>query len=74
MQSCPGQAVRPLVGLAADKIIRERYKAAETENGLNKLRDAGFLKKELVNPRVREGIEVRKMLNGLVRGIRNSAT
>ncbi|MFO7904243.1 MAG: hypothetical protein ACQESR_11310 [Planctomycetota bacterium] len=25
MESCPTQAVRPLVGLAADKVIRDRY-------------------------------------------------
>ncbi|MGM0486611.1 MAG: hypothetical protein ACQESR_07600 [Planctomycetota bacterium] len=25
MESCPAQAVLPLVGLAADKIIRDRY-------------------------------------------------
>ncbi|MGM0486466.1 MAG: hypothetical protein ACQESR_06865 [Planctomycetota bacterium] len=24
-ESCPTQAVRPLVGLAADKVIRDRY-------------------------------------------------
>ncbi|MGM0488560.1 MAG: hypothetical protein ACQESR_17615 [Planctomycetota bacterium] len=28
MESCPTQAVRPLVGLAAGKIIRDRYKKA----------------------------------------------
>ncbi|MGM0490393.1 MAG: hypothetical protein ACQESR_27020 [Planctomycetota bacterium] len=27
MKSCPTQAVRPLVGLVAEKIIRERYKS-----------------------------------------------
>ncbi|MFO7903523.1 MAG: hypothetical protein ACQESR_29050 [Planctomycetota bacterium] len=26
MESCPTQAVLPLVGLAADKVIRDRYK------------------------------------------------
>ncbi|MFO7907870.1 MAG: hypothetical protein ACQESR_27335 [Planctomycetota bacterium] len=26
MESCPTQAVLPLVGLAAEKVIRERYK------------------------------------------------
>ncbi|MFO7906118.1 MAG: hypothetical protein ACQESR_28800 [Planctomycetota bacterium] len=25
MESCPTQAVHPLVGLAADKVIRDRY-------------------------------------------------
>ncbi|MFO7901877.1 MAG: hypothetical protein ACQESR_06955 [Planctomycetota bacterium] len=25
MESCPTQAVLPLVGLAADKVIRDRY-------------------------------------------------
>ncbi|MFO7901209.1 MAG: hypothetical protein ACQESR_29875 [Planctomycetota bacterium] len=25
MESCPTQAVRPLMGLAADKVIRDRY-------------------------------------------------
>ncbi|MFO7904325.1 MAG: hypothetical protein R6U98_16800, partial [Pirellulaceae bacterium] len=27
MESCPTQAVLPLVGLAADKLIRDRYSA-----------------------------------------------
>ncbi|MGM0489602.1 MAG: hypothetical protein ACQESR_22935 [Planctomycetota bacterium] len=27
MESCPTQAVLPLVGLAAEKVIRDRYKA-----------------------------------------------
>ncbi|MGM0491039.1 MAG: hypothetical protein ACQESR_30305 [Planctomycetota bacterium] len=27
MESCPTQAVLPLVGLAAEKIIRDRYNA-----------------------------------------------
>ncbi|MGM0488060.1 MAG: hypothetical protein ACQESR_15015 [Planctomycetota bacterium] len=26
MESCPTQAVRPLVGLMAEKVIRDRYK------------------------------------------------
>ncbi|MGM0486854.1 MAG: hypothetical protein ACQESR_08860 [Planctomycetota bacterium] len=26
MESCPAQAVLPLVGLAAEKVIRDRYK------------------------------------------------
>ncbi|MGM0488426.1 MAG: hypothetical protein ACQESR_16910 [Planctomycetota bacterium] len=30
MESCPTQAVLPLVGLAAEKVIRERYKKAYT--------------------------------------------
>jgi len=48
--------------------------AAETENWLYKLRDASFLKKELANARVRESIEIQKMLNGLIRSIRDSDT
>ncbi|MFO7902371.1 MAG: hypothetical protein ACQESR_01225 [Planctomycetota bacterium] len=30
MERCPTQAVRPLVGLAADKVIRDRYTSVET--------------------------------------------
>ena len=48
--------------------------AAETENWLYKLRDAGFLEKELANARVGESIEIQKMLNGLIRSIRDSDT
>ncbi|MFO7901577.1 MAG: hypothetical protein ACQESR_29790 [Planctomycetota bacterium] len=29
MESCPTQAVLPLVGLAADNVIRDRYKTKE---------------------------------------------
>ncbi|MGM0488066.1 MAG: hypothetical protein ACQESR_15045 [Planctomycetota bacterium] len=28
MESCPTQAVRPLAGLATDKVIRDRYTTA----------------------------------------------
>lgn len=48
--------------------------AAKTENWLYTLRDAGFLNKEFVNARLREGLQVQKMLNGLIRSIRNSDT
>ena len=48
--------------------------AAETENWLYKLRDAGFLEKGPANTRVRECIEIQKMLNGLIRSIRRSDT
>ncbi|MFW6114420.1 MAG: four helix bundle protein, partial [bacterium] len=48
--------------------------AAETVNRLYKLRHAGFLEKELVNARVREGMEIQQMLNGLIRSIRDSDT
>ena len=48
--------------------------AAETENWLYKLRDAGFLEKKLANARVGESIEIQKMLNGLIRSIRDSDT
>ncbi|MFW6171041.1 MAG: hypothetical protein ACODAD_11165, partial [Planctomycetota bacterium] len=41
---------------------------------LYKLRDPDFLKKELVNARVREGMEIQKMPNGLIRSIRDSDT
>ncbi|MFO7906846.1 MAG: hypothetical protein ACQESR_11760 [Planctomycetota bacterium] len=30
MERCPTQAVLPLVGLAAEKVIRDRYKSDET--------------------------------------------
>ncbi|MFO7906052.1 MAG: hypothetical protein ACQESR_28385 [Planctomycetota bacterium] len=29
MESCPTQAVLPLVGLAAEKVIRDRYRIAD---------------------------------------------
>ncbi|MFO7904610.1 MAG: hypothetical protein ACQESR_02185 [Planctomycetota bacterium] len=35
MESCPTQAVLPLVGLAAEKVIRDRYKTG-TEAGAGK--------------------------------------
>ncbi|MFO7904474.1 MAG: hypothetical protein R6U98_17560 [Pirellulaceae bacterium] len=31
MESCPTQAVLPLVGLAADNVIRDRYNSNHTE-------------------------------------------
>lgn len=46
----------------------------EAENWLYKLRDAGFLDKHLANARVRECIEIEKMLSGLMRSIRRSET
>ena len=48
--------------------------AAETENWLHKLRDAGFLEKKFANARVGESIEIQKMLNGLIRSIRDDLT
>ena len=48
--------------------------ANEAENWLYKLRDAGFVDRELGNSRIRESIEIAKMLNGLMRSIRNSDT
>ena len=43
--------------------------AAEAENWLYKLRDAGFIKPVTAAARVRESIEIQKMLGGLVRSI-----
>ena len=43
--------------------------ATELENWLYKLRDAGFLQKDLANTRILESIEIQKMLNGLIRSI-----
>ena len=48
--------------------------ANEAENWLYKLRDAGFVDRELGNSRIRESIEIAKMLNGLMRSIRQSET
>jgi four helix bundle protein len=48
--------------------------ADEAENWLYKLRDRGFLNRETANHRVRECIEVQKMLNGLIRSIRDTDT
>ncbi|MGM0487468.1 MAG: hypothetical protein ACQESR_12000 [Planctomycetota bacterium] len=31
MESCPTQAVLPLVGLAAENVIRDRHKTPETD-------------------------------------------
>ena len=45
--------------------------AAELENWLYKLPDAGFVDQEPGNGRVRESIEIQKMLFGLMRSIRN---
>ncbi|MFO7904272.1 MAG: hypothetical protein R6U98_16530 [Pirellulaceae bacterium] len=36
MESCPTQAVLPLVGLAAEKVIRDRYILHATGNGKRK--------------------------------------
>ncbi|MFO7907730.1 MAG: hypothetical protein ACQESR_13675 [Planctomycetota bacterium] len=33
MESCPTQAVLPLVGLAAEKVIRDRYKVFHQPGG-----------------------------------------
>lgn len=43
--------------------------AAESENWLYKLRDAGFIERQSSNTRIRECIEIQKMLHGLVRSI-----
>ena len=46
--------------------------ANEAENWLYKLRDAKFVERETGNARIRECIEISKMLNGLMRSIRRS--
>lgn len=46
--------------------------AHEAENWLYKLRDAGFVDRELANSRIRESIEISKMLSGLMRSIQES--
>ncbi|MGM0487272.1 MAG: hypothetical protein ACQESR_10975 [Planctomycetota bacterium] len=38
MESCPTQAVLPLVGLAAEKVIRDRY----NRGGSNRSRQRGW--------------------------------
>jgi len=43
--------------------------AAEAENWLYKVRDAGFIDPDTAASRIRESIEVQKMLNGLARSI-----
>lgn len=48
--------------------------ANEAENWLYKLRDAKFVEHETGNARIREIIEISKMLNGLMRSIRQSET
>ena len=48
--------------------------ADETENWLYKIRDAGFVDRDTANHRIRECIEIEKMLNGLMRSIRNADT
>ncbi len=48
--------------------------ADETENWLYKIRDAGFVDRNTANYRIRECIEIEKMLNGLMRSIRNTET
>ncbi|MFO7904677.1 MAG: hypothetical protein R6U98_18580 [Pirellulaceae bacterium] len=40
MESCPAQAVLPLVGLAAEKVIRDRYNQAVGFFPRGKLPDA----------------------------------
>jgi four helix bundle protein len=54
-----------------DVALGEAHKA---ENWLYKLRDAGILKKELANTRVRQCIDIAKMLGGLIRSIRDRET
>ena len=44
--------------------------ANETENWLYKLRDSKLLKRKVANTRIKECIEIAKMLNGLIRKIR----
>jgi four helix bundle protein len=51
-----------------------RGEADETENWLCKVRDAGFIDRNTANNRIRECIEIEKMLNGLMRSIRDSDT
>lgn len=46
--------------------------AAELENWLYKLRDAGFITKDPANKRILESIEIQKMLHGLIRAIDQS--
>ncbi|MGM0488297.1 MAG: hypothetical protein ACQESR_16230 [Planctomycetota bacterium] len=41
MESCPTQAVLPLVGLAADNVIRDRYNSA-SRVGSSSLRTSNF--------------------------------
>jgi four helix bundle protein len=43
--------------------------AAEAENWLYKVRDAGFMDSDTAAARVRESIEIQKMLSGLMRSI-----
>ncbi len=44
--------------------------ANESENWLYKLRDAGHMPRDTANRHVAECIEIQKMLNGLIRSIR----
>lgn len=46
--------------------------ASEAENWLYKFRDARYLEESVANARIRELIELQKMLNGLIRAIRKS--
>lgn len=48
--------------------------ANEAENWLYKLRDGGFVASEAANKRIRECIEIAKMLNGLIRSIAKCET
>ncbi|MGM0489696.1 MAG: hypothetical protein ACQESR_23430 [Planctomycetota bacterium] len=43
MESRPTQAVLPLVGLAAEKVIRDRYICNLVEYNTSRLRDFGLL-------------------------------
>ncbi|MFO7903967.1 MAG: hypothetical protein ACQESR_29545 [Planctomycetota bacterium] len=40
MESCPTQAVLPLVGLAAEKVIRDRYISSNGATGKRRLPEA----------------------------------
>ena len=46
--------------------------ASETENWLYKARDAHFMDREVAVVRIRESIEIQKMINGLIRSISGS--
>ena len=48
--------------------------ANEAENWLYKLRDGSFVASEAANKRIRECIEIAKMLNGLIRSIAKCET
>jgi len=46
--------------------------ASEAENWLYNLRDANYPEQDIANKRIRERIEIQKMLNGLIRSIRKT--